>query len=524
MKNYDERIDSIFRKYEERLVEKKRRSAIIKRAAVSSGAGAAVLLGVWFVSGDTLRNSMDNNYPDTVVETTETTAVTSSAVSAVTTDITEEKTTTTVRTKKTEAKTTAVGEARTTTAVRSSGTKEAGHPQQTASPSPQRTEAAERSTAVVRTTATGTASANIPTATSAGTATRPVQPATSARQTTTAAHAVTTARQTTTIAHVVTQPVTAFVPPVTRTVSPPNVEVINRETDEITNEVVREYFGEIDLFKGRKLSWYAENVSESVKGDYITDGSQTRTPNGKHYFTMVKYYRYNGTHEGMPEDLVVVEFEDCDGLFLYEYTEDGSFNWDYYYQLRMEDSDVVYTNRHAEVDASEIGELIGSAFLSYTHNFTGKVTEGSYDVYSISGISPEYAVAACDDNGRYHFYCNNEFRPASVEDLFEKLDLNDLTFDETANFFNTPFSQHKVDSDRINEILFNDPKLSIKTKLSRKYAYIQLFASNGHDFMGDIIFNIYQNGEIDLELNGNNYYLRTLSSRAEELFSYVIEN
>ncbi|HPY86252.1 MAG TPA: hypothetical protein PLS20_14635, partial [Ruminococcus flavefaciens] len=171
----------------------------------------------------------------------------------------------------------------------------------------------------------------------------------------------------------------------------------------------------------------------------------------------------------------------------------------------MEDSDVVYKNRHAEVDASEIGELIGSAFLSYTHNFTGKVTEGSYDVYSISGISPEYAVAACDDNGRYHFYCNNEFRPASVDDLFEKLDLNDLTFDETANFFNTPFSQHKVDSDRINEILFYDPKLSIKTKLSRKNAYIQLFASNGHDFMGDIILNIYRNGEIDLELNGNNY-------------------
>ena len=45
MKNYDERIESIFRKYDDRLVEKKRRKAMILRSFVI-GVGAAAVIGV----------------------------------------------------------------------------------------------------------------------------------------------------------------------------------------------------------------------------------------------------------------------------------------------------------------------------------------------------------------------------------------------------------------------------------------------------------------------------------------------
>lgn len=45
MKNYDERIESIFRKYDDRLIEKKRRKAMILRS-FAIGVGAAAVIGV----------------------------------------------------------------------------------------------------------------------------------------------------------------------------------------------------------------------------------------------------------------------------------------------------------------------------------------------------------------------------------------------------------------------------------------------------------------------------------------------
>lgn len=67
MKNYDERIESIFRKYDARLAEKKRRNSIIRRAAASTGVCAAAIGVVWFVSGDSFKDAMRPDFPDNII-------------------------------------------------------------------------------------------------------------------------------------------------------------------------------------------------------------------------------------------------------------------------------------------------------------------------------------------------------------------------------------------------------------------------------------------------------------------------
>lgn len=87
MKNYDERIESIFRKYDARLAEKKRRNSIIRRAVASTGVCAAAIGVVWFVSGDSFKDAMKPNFPDNIiVEETEPSGETTAPAKPVTTN------------------------------------------------------------------------------------------------------------------------------------------------------------------------------------------------------------------------------------------------------------------------------------------------------------------------------------------------------------------------------------------------------------------------------------------------------
>lgn len=67
MKNYDERIESIFRKYDARLAERKRRNAVIRRAVASTGVCAAAIGIVWVISGDSFKDAMRHNFPDNII-------------------------------------------------------------------------------------------------------------------------------------------------------------------------------------------------------------------------------------------------------------------------------------------------------------------------------------------------------------------------------------------------------------------------------------------------------------------------
>lgn len=77
MKNYDERIESIFRKYNEKLKEKKRKTAFIRRTAFcASGLCAAVIVCVFALKVP--KDYFDYNYDNVIASTENVTDVTSS--------------------------------------------------------------------------------------------------------------------------------------------------------------------------------------------------------------------------------------------------------------------------------------------------------------------------------------------------------------------------------------------------------------------------------------------------------------
>lgn len=74
MKNYDERIESIFRKYDEKIEAKRRKNAVIRRIAFStSGLCAAVIVAVLAIK---IPNRTDFNPPDVVEPSTNSVEVT----------------------------------------------------------------------------------------------------------------------------------------------------------------------------------------------------------------------------------------------------------------------------------------------------------------------------------------------------------------------------------------------------------------------------------------------------------------
>lgn len=102
MKNYDERIESIFRKYDEKLQSKRRKSALVRRTAFSvSGLCAATIVGIFVWK---MPHSPDIQNPDLVLPQEFTTSViddvsTANTTVPVTTSSRVDTTKTTVSTK-----------------------------------------------------------------------------------------------------------------------------------------------------------------------------------------------------------------------------------------------------------------------------------------------------------------------------------------------------------------------------------------------------------------------------------------
>ncbi len=67
MRSYEEIEKNAYKKAEVRLAEMRRRNTLIKRTALSSGICAAALAGVWFVSGESTRDSFKKKHDENIV-------------------------------------------------------------------------------------------------------------------------------------------------------------------------------------------------------------------------------------------------------------------------------------------------------------------------------------------------------------------------------------------------------------------------------------------------------------------------
>lgn len=67
MRSYEEIEKNAYKKAEIRLAEIRRRNTVIKRTALSSGICAAAIAGVWFVSGESTRDSFRKKHDENIV-------------------------------------------------------------------------------------------------------------------------------------------------------------------------------------------------------------------------------------------------------------------------------------------------------------------------------------------------------------------------------------------------------------------------------------------------------------------------
>ena len=160
MKNYDERIESIFRKYDEKLEAKRRKSALVRRTAFSlSGICAAAIVGIFVLK---MPHKTDIPNPGLILPQESTTSVTEDSSVAnttvpVTTSVRVDTTKTTVtatKTVKNTATETTKTEKETTSAAKTSTnaeTTEANTTETTAAPV---TEPPTQQTSVIETTVT----------------------------------------------------------------------------------------------------------------------------------------------------------------------------------------------------------------------------------------------------------------------------------------------------------------------------------------------------------------------------------
>ena len=74
MRSYEEIEKNAYKKAEIRLAEMRRRNTIIKRTALSSGICAAAIAGVWFVSGESTRDSLRKKHNEGIVTDEENTS------------------------------------------------------------------------------------------------------------------------------------------------------------------------------------------------------------------------------------------------------------------------------------------------------------------------------------------------------------------------------------------------------------------------------------------------------------------
>lgn len=526
MKTYDERIESIFRKYEERLAEKKRRSAIIRRATVSSGAGAAVLLGVWFVSGDTLKKSINNDYPENIIET-ETTAVTTASVTNA-----ADKKTASVTTKNISTKTTSAHTANSETHTQAVNTAPAGNDRSldTSVASKSDISAGTQTAAVTNNTIrTAVISENTTASASEKTdsITTTVAPATQSLVTKprTTVQEMTTENEsfrTTTTPFIVTKPTSAQNPSGPESVTPEKLEPVPAE-------IIHELFSEFDLLNDKKVVWYMDDIPVDARGGTRLSLLIERTASdGEKYKAMATIHVYTGSTNGLPEDMdfVAVSFNNTEETYLYKYIP-APDKWNYS-EIHLNEGLNTYKYQETEVEAKEADSIIENTDISFTDYYTMKTFTENVEVYSLKGISSDYAVAVLDKNGLYHLYVNQSFKPMSIKDVKEKMGVRDLKFDSTVYFkakysSDTDRETYSVDPDVISDMIFSSSTFRLNANGRPEGESIVIEAETQQTFRTKITFTIYKNGNMLISLNGGEVKCYLGSIRARDIISYVTQ-
>lgn len=196
-----------------------------------------------------------------------------------------------------------------------------------------------------------------------------------------------------------------------------------------------------------------------------------------------------------------------------------------------------YDGTAHKIDSSEIGKEIGEYTVSGYDIYEDKTYEMTVRCYEIKDVSSECAVAAELQDGKYFIYTNSYYKPKTLGNFVNDLDLTDNTtigyayynwYDgENGKYQDVTFEQDINDSD-IWDILLSDETIDV----SAVEDFDSMF------FLDEISFSIsseklgFENISIGMTKDG--YLVTNILStgkafflgeeKCEELVDYVVKN
>ena len=136
--------------------------------------------------------------------------------------------------------------------------------------------------------------------------------------------------------------------------------------------------------------------------------------------------------------------------------------------LQCEYSDNKYTSRITKISTENIENEIGTATLTGHDTYTKTDYIKNGNVYSIKDLSEECAIAVkFEDDINYYVYVNSNYRPATLGEFMEKLNLKEITSfgtiyynywdkDSQGNMEYKRIEFYDVDNKKIWDMLFNN--------------------------------------------------------------------
>lgn len=149
-------------------------------------------------------------------------------------------------------------------------------------------------------------------------------------------------------------------------------------------------------------------------------------------------------------DMIAVRYGDNTVPYLYYADSNNKFSMD---RVNFSYREGYLSCGQNYVDSNRIGDPIESIKLNGVNDFTGENIELSANVFSITKINPDCAVAVLyDDDTEYHLFRNLYYKPATLGQLIN--DMN-LTEEMTINGIYHDIDFYSIDENKVWDLLLS---------------------------------------------------------------------
>lgn len=260
-------------------------------------------------------------------------------------------------------------------------------------------------------------------------------------------------------------------------------------------------------------------LSEEYDGDYKANGTADTAPNDNEAFTE----DFAGTQPSISSSQDIYEVPRWDDMTVTQKFPYLSFNG---YE---------YSTADKVIPEDKVGKKITSTTLTGTDRYTGKTYAINADIYEITGISKNCAVALEFEGYDELYVCRNSgYRPETLGQLTDDLNLHKtLTFGKAYatiqkdknSYAQTEYSG--LDGEKVWEMLFSDRELkNVKDYDSMNFGKELISVSINIELLGyeNISLTVTEDGYLTTNILGTGKAFFIGKEKAEEFYGYVREN